>query len=528
MAIAPTFPHTRSYRELERFGETATSMLLRASDEDPSRVQVVEDSASLTRADLRVQVARYQAILRTHGVSPGDVVAVQLPNWWETVAVALAVWGMGAVLNPVTPIYRGSELRTIFGASRPRVVVTPGSYRDVDYPEMSRRALDEAAVDADILVVRGESSPSGVGNVGDGSDAIVESIGGPDDVSVLMFTSGTTGVPKGVLHSQRTLMYEAWSIADRFSLTGGSIFMPSPLTHITGLLYGILLPLLTQGEVVLLDRWDPRNAWSAVAANGCTFCVGATPFLAGLVAESTRLEQRSTLEWFVCGGADVPPSLVRAARTAMGTGVVRAYGLTELPTVTCGRPSDSRELTEGTDGGLVGPSRARLANAVDGVGELEAHGPELFLGYLDPRDNETAFTGDGWFRTGDLARLEDGYVTIAGRVKDVIVRGGENISAKEIEDLLLEMPNVSEVAIVGVPDPVLGERACAIVVPEGAPPALSDLVAHLDAAHVARQKFPEWLLLNDALPRTASGKVLKYALRDSARLRVANGEGEAR
>lgn len=519
MAIAPTHPHTRTYPDLAQFSATAPGLLSRSVDRDPPRPLVVDGDVVLDLARLRERVVQAQQALHESGVQRGDVVSMQLPNWWEAVAFAHAVWGIGAVLNPVTPIYRASELRMIFNVARPTLVITPGVYREVDYAEMSRSALKDASLPGRVLSIRDFGRTAGVFETGDlGKD--LEVYDDCDEISVLMFTSGTTGTPKGVLHSQRTLSYEAWSIADRFSLTRCPVFMPSPLTHITGLLYGVLLPLIVDGTVVLLDRWDPSSAVSEIEANRCTFSIGATPFLAGLVTAYERLGTGSSLEWFVCGGADVPASLVRAASTVMGTGVVRAYGLTELPTLSCGSPSDTTELLESTDGGVVGSSEARLAHEIEGVGELEIHGPEMFLGYLDPAHNADAFTSDGWFRTGDLARLGDYHVTIAGRLKDVIVRGGENISAKEVEDLILELPNVADVAVVGVADPVLGERACAVIVPHGSPPTLEELAACLDASQVARQKIPEFLLLTDALPRTASGKVQKFLVRADAQARL--------
>jgi cyclohexanecarboxylate-CoA ligase len=207
----------------------------------------------------------------------------------------------------------------------------------------------------------------------------------------------------------------------------------------------------------------------------------------------------------------------------MRTVTVRAYGLTEMPTVTCGAPGDDEFAASESDGRPVGPSRVRLAPDSGAVGELEVTGPELFLGYANPGDNAAAFTADGWFRTGDLASIgPDGAVTIVGRAKDIIVRGGENISAREVEDLLIADPAVADVSVVGVPDPVLGERACAVVVPAGEPVELAHLVARLKDARIAKQKFPEFVLLVNELPRTASGKIQKFVLRDYAARRLAS------
>jgi cyclohexanecarboxylate-CoA ligase len=495
-------------------GQTAVS------DADSSLTwrQVSEESESTARR------------LTEHGIRSGDVVCAQLPNWWETVIVALAVWRLGAVLNPVTPIYRGGELRTVFAMAQPSLVLCPGDFGDVDYEAMTRQALADAGSDAAVATIR--PAPGAGGLIGNGPLAQSElpalSSLSADDVSVLMFTSGTTGRPKGVLHSDRTLLYESWSIADRFALDRPNVFMPSPLTHITGLLYGVLLPILTRGRVVLQDRWNPSAAVDLIEREGCTFCVGATPFLAGLVDEYRQRDQSSTLRSFVCGGADVPPAVIRDAQDVMATVAVRAYGLTEFPTITCGSPSDSMGLRSGDDGALTGSSQARLVDAEGGVGDLEARGPEMFLGYLDGSDNEQAFTPDGWFRTGDLAVIEGDRIRIVGRRKDIIVRGGENLSPLEVENLLRELPGVADIAVVGVADPVLGERACAMIVPNGQPPTLAEIQVFLQSRDIARQKAPEHLLLCDALPRTASGKIQKFVLRAMASERLAAGEGESR
>jgi cyclohexanecarboxylate-CoA ligase len=350
-----------------------------------------------------------------------------------------------------------------------------------------------------------------------------------DAVCLLMFTSGTTGRPKGVLHSHRTLLADAQSIADLYRMRGEVVYMPSPVGHVTGLVYGVLMPLLMDGSCVLQAEWDAAAGADLIERHGATVCVGATPFLRGLTDEYRRRGQRSALRAFICGGADVPPSLVREAETALDATVARAYGLTEMPTVTCGGPDDPETIRAGTDGRLTGSSQARLASPADGAGELEVRGPELCLGYLDPADTASSFTADGWFRTGDLARLgPDQDVTIVGRAKDIVVRGGENISMKEVEDYLAAHPHIADVAIVGVPDDVLGERACALVVARGGAPTLAEMASYLSAQGIARHKLPEYLLVVQALPRTLSGKVQKFRLRQQAAELLTAGHGERR
>ena len=530
MGPSATRPHEEHWTELSAFGNATTILLRGVVEALGNQTAVHEAGTSLTWHQVSEESESTARRLTEYGIRSGDVVCAQLPNWWETVIVALAVWRLGAVLNPVTPIYRGGELRTIFMMARPSLVLCPGNFGDVDYEAMTRQALVDAGSDAAVATIRPAPGTGGLFAGGPFAQSELPALSAlsADDVSVLMFTSGTTGRPKGVLHSHRTLLYESWSIADRFDLDRPNVFMPSPLTHITGLLYGILLPILTKGQVVLQDRWNESVAVDLIESEGCTFCVGATPFLAGLVNEYGRRQQKSSLRSFVCGGADVPPSVIRDAQEVMATVAVRAYGLTELPTLTCGGPSDSMGQRSGDDGALTGSSQARLVDVVDGVGDLEARGPEMFLGYLDGSDNEQAFTTDGWFRTGDLAVIEGDRVRIVGRRKDIIVRGGENLSPLEIETLLRELPGVSDIAVVGVPDPVLGERACAMIVSNGQPPTLTEIQAFLQAQDIARQKAPEHLLICDGLPRTASGKIQKFVLRDIASKRLAAGDGESR
>jgi cyclohexanecarboxylate-CoA ligase len=530
MSISATRAHERNWPELSPFVRCAPELLsglALACGDEPA---VSGGGISLTWSELDQHASGIAQLLQARGVIAGDVVAVQLPNWVETVASALAVWKLGAVLNPITPIYRGNELQTIFKLANPKVVMCPEVFGGTDYGEMVSEALKLAAVRASVIRISAQPgeflSQVSLQSISRG-DVEKDQLS-TDSVSVLMFTSGTTGRPKGVLHSQRTLLYEASSIVERCNLTKPVVFMPSPLTHITGLLYGVLLPILTHSRVVLQDRWDAREAVDLIEDEGCTFSVGATPFLVGLTKEYRSRATQSTLAVFVCGGADVPPSAIENAQLYMGTTAVRAYGLTELPTLTCGVPAESLELRSGDDGVLLGSSEARVVQEQEGVGELEACGAEMFLGYLDPGDNAAAFTSDGWFRTGDLAVMTGSRIRIAGRSKDIIVRGGENLSPIEVENLLREMPGIADVAVVGVPDSEMGERACAMIVADGASPSLAEISDCLAASQLARQKTPEFLLLCDHLPRTASGKVQKYLLRREAAERLAAGEGERR
>lgn len=492
----------------------------------PDVVAIVDgsDGTRLTYRELAVAVDRLAGALQARGVGPGDVVMAQLPNWWEAAVVFHAVARLGAVLNPVVPIYRDREVGFIVRQARPKVVFTPHQFRGFDHLGLARRVSDPD--DPPLLVAVRPRAGTGTlvfdDLLAEGRSAVPA--GEPSDIALLLYTSGTTADPKGVLHSHQTLGYEVRSIVDLFSLgADDAVFMPSPVTHITGLLFGLLMPVVTGCTAVLLDIWDAREAVDLVERESCRFIMGATPFLHGMTEEHARRGHESALRVFLCGGADVPPALIRRAAEVLGCHVARVYGSSELPTVSCGGPGDDLRLRAETDGMPIGPVVCRLDDVVDGVGELVVDGPERFLGYFDPALNEAAFTADGLLRTGDLASIDErGAVTIRGRRKDIIVRGGENISAKEIEDLLHQHPAVAEAAVVAMPDPVLAERACAFVVPAAGPhPTLADLTRFLEGHRLARQKLPERLEVVDALPMTASGKVQKFVLRERARALLA-------
>lgn len=491
---------------------------------EPDRPALVDRGRRFTYGELQARIEAAAGALAARGVGQGDVVSFQLPNWAEAVIVHHAIVRLGAVSNPVVPIYRAHELRFILRQAGSRVFVIADSFRNFDYRAMATELLGDEDLPLEHVLVVGEAA-AGMESFAatlDSSEPAPAAARDADDIALLLYTSGTESNPKGVLHSHATLLYECQSIIDLFQIGAADrVFMPSPLTHVTGLLYGGVLPFMLGSSVVLQDIWDPAAAVDLIEDEGCSFAVGATPFLHGIVhAERPARAMRV----FGCGGADVPPALIREARERLGMQASRLYGATECPTITGTPIGEPEERHAMTDGAAIGLAEVRVVDEDDeplpagARGELQARGPDLCLGYLDPALNERAFTADGWYRSGDLAVLDEaGYVRIAGRAKDVIVRGGENLSAKEIEDLVFEHPNVEEVAIVAYPDDVLGERACAVVVARG-PIELADIVAYLRAQAIANQKLPERLMVVDSLPKTASGKVQKYRLREMLRV----------
>ena len=342
----------------------------------------------------------------------------------------------------------------------------------------------------------------------------------PGDRAVLMYTSGTTADPKGVQHSHRTLLAEATSQVYTLSGPGARHLGLFPPGHMAGLL-SLLRILLLGTPTVIMQAWDAALAATLIDRHAVTSCGGAPVQLSGLLdQQAAGTATLGTLRECLTGAAPVPPSLIERAEVA-GITAFRSYGSSEHPTVSAGTIADSLRRRAGTDGRLLAGNQVRLVDAdgrdvPDGRdGEIVTRGPELFTGYTDQALNTAAFLPGGWFRTGDVGRTDaDGYLTVTDRLKDIIIRGGENISAKEVEDLLVTHPAVADVAVIPAPDPSLGERVCAVVVPR--PGFTFDVEAareHFAAAGAARQKTPEIIVLVDELPRTPSGKVRKDVLR---------------
>ncbi len=513
--------------------EDLGSLLRRAAVDWPDRPAVVEGDRTLTFAELARAAERCARGLVRLGVGPGDVVTAQLPNWWETQVVTYGAALAGAVYNPVVAIYREAELGFIVRQARPKVLVVPGSFRGADSLATAAAATAGLTDPPVVVAVRAPAClPDGVlafPDLLDGGDLFDGDLPGPRDpdaVALLMYTSGSTADPKGVLHSSRTLLHEVRQVAGIARLgADDAVFMASPLTHITGLLFASLLPVDLGIPSVLQDRWDAAAAVELIERHRCTFTVSATTFLLGLTTVHEQRGEPSSLRVFVCGGAEIGPVLVERARRALGARVVRTYGSTEFPTFSLGDPYGDPAAAAASDGRPVPLSSWRIDEA--GGGELLVKGAELFLGYLDPALDADAFTPDGFFRTGDVVRMDDASgCTVSGRIKDIIIRGGENLSAIEIEDHLQQHPQIEDVAVVAMPDPVLGERACAFVVPCGdARPGVAELRDFLTGRGLAVQKSPERVELVAELPRTASGKVQKFRLRERVAAAVAAGTG---
>ncbi|MFM8973583.1 MAG: class I adenylate-forming enzyme family protein, partial [Actinomycetota bacterium] len=451
-----------------------------------------------------------------HGIGAGDVVTWQLPTWWEALVLTYACWWIGAIPSPITPTLREREVGYITGATDSRLHVAPHAFRGTDYPGLARTAGYEGP----ILVVRGAVPlPTG--------DPPPVRRPDPDEAGVILWTSGTTSDPKGVVHTHRALHTEAVTIAEAHELrVGDPMLLPMPVTHIAGFTYGGLLPVTSGVNGILLDVWDPGRALALIADERIAVIISTPVFLRTMLDHpdfATR--DHSSLRLFSLGGAGVAPAMIREGTTTLGCRCKRTYGSTEYPTLSTGGPDDDLDHDATTDGRLIGAGEVRIVDPTTGAdlapgtpGELLVRGPEMFSGYLDPALDAAAFADGGWFRTGDLAAFDGTHLVIVDRLKDIIIRGGENISALEVESALVNHPAVAEAACVAMPDAVMGEKVCAFVIPApGATPELAGLRAHLLSAGLARFKLPERLEVRTDLPRTASGKVRKAPLRDELR-----------
>jgi len=490
--------------------------------DEPDRVLLIDGDRRLTAGQLYADAVRLADGMRRDGLKPGDVVSFLLPNWHEACCVYLAASIAGLVAHPLVPAYRRAELGFMLQDCGSKIIFVPRQFRGFDYIELMREVCGDLLTPPKVVALRGDPGPFESYSVylnSGSADATFPAVD-PDSVRMVLYTSGTTGRPKGVLHTHNSINADIVQIHRHWNAGRPARYLvASPVSHIGGSLYAFELPLLFGTSAVLLDNWNAETAIRLIEEHQCTHMAGATPFLEQILgaakAGDTRLE---SLRVFICGGASVPPSLVRQATAWFADcAVSRVYGSTEVPTVTVGalEPGDLEHAAE-TDG-RIGMAEVKLkgASAPGQEGEIFARGPQMLVGYLRPEDEQDAFDEDGFFNMGDLGRFIDAdYIAISGRKKDIIIRNGENISPKEVEDLLVLHPDVLEVAVVGLPSDRTGELACAFIVPRaGARPEVSELSRFLDQHGVAKFKAPERVVLQDSLVRNAAGKVLKHVLR---------------
>jgi cyclohexanecarboxylate-CoA ligase len=498
---------------------------------------VQAESGAVTRftyRELSNMADRVAVGLTKLGVGKNDIVACQLPNWWQFTITYLACSRIGAVMNPLMHIFRERELSFMLKHGEAKVLIIPHTFRGFDYEQMVN-GLKPTLPDLKHVVVVNGSGANSFEALLSGPEWEKESHAktvltqhrpGPDDVTQLIYTSGTTGEPKGVMHTANTVMANIIPYAARLHLDANDVvLMASPMAHQTGFMYGLMMPIMLKSSAVLLDVWEPLRAIDLVRNESVTFTMASTPFLTDLAKNVEESGKKvPTLRTFLCAGAPIPGPLVEQARSVLGTKIVSAWGMTENGAVTLIELNDPDERAFTTDGLPLPGVELKVVND-DGVslpageaGKLYVRSCSNFGGYLK-RAHLNGTDAEGWFDTGDLARLDaQGYVRITGRSKDVIIRGGENIPVVEIESLLYRHPAIAMAAIVAYPDERLGERACAVVVLKpGQSLDLPTLVEYLKAQKIALQYIPEKLEIRDAMPSTPSGKIQKFKLREILR-----------
>ena len=502
---------------------------------EPDRVVFLGDPAAPTYASLLADGEALARALFDLGLKQGDVFSFQVPNWVEAAAINLAASLGGFVINPIVPIYRDAEVIHMLSDSHSRAFFVAESFRGYDFAAMVDRVRPHLPQLDHVIYVRpAERTPNLADLIahGRGLTTPLPKVD-PNALKLILYTSGTTGRPKGVLHSHNTLDRVAQFSFRHNGIPGDVTLMPSPVTHISGFSGGLEKPFAVGSRTVLMEVWKAADAVDLIDKFGITSTVAATPFLQELCdAAAAKGSTLPSFRRFACGGAAVPSDLVHAANGRLANACAfRVYGSSEVPLATQGiLPEVSLVCAAETDGEpldyelrLVDDDGNEVPRGADG--EILARGPAMFLGYADEAQTRESLTGDGFFRTGDIGRLTpEGALVITGRKKDLIIRGGENISAKEIEDLLHTHPAIKEAAVVSMPHPRLGEGICAYFIPTGeARPDIAALSAFVSAAGLAKQKCPERIEWTETLPRTASGKIRKDQLRAMIKALVAAG-----
>jgi cyclohexanecarboxylate-CoA ligase len=516
--------------------QAATGLLLddleRWVARDPAGTAAVcVDSAgadhTITWSQLLADTENVAQRLRRLGVAAGEPVAYQLPNRIEFVTLSLAILRVGAVCMPLMPIFRERELGFMLAEAAPRVLFVPGVFRGRDHAALAESLRAGLASLEHVVVLENEESLFDI-DPGTGGDDEALSRPDPSAIAQLLFTSGSTGDPKGVLHRHDVLTRAADAHIAHFGLGEDDVvYIPSPYAHQTGFLYGMWIALRLGVTQVGSEHWTAGLGFDAIERHGVTFTQAATPFLADLVQVAReRGRTPRSLRMFVATGAAVPRALAREARDVLDAEVGGGFGTTESCMGAGFVPGLGDERAWTSDGRALANVRLRVVDDAGrelppGVeGNFEIGTDTLFVGYLNrPEATAAALSPDGWYRPGDLATLDaDGYLRITGRLRDVINRGGEKVPVGDIEQILYRHPAVAEIAIVAMPDPRLVERACAFVVPApGETLSFAEMQAHLDAHRVAKAYWPERLELVGELPRTPSGKIQKFILRDRAR-----------
>jgi cyclohexanecarboxylate-CoA ligase len=503
---------------------TMWELVERRAEASPDHPMLIAaDGQQLTFAEFLARTERVAAGLAAMGVEPGSVVSWQLPTRIDTVVLSLALSRLGAVQNPIIHLYRHREVGFALRQTGASHFFIPRTWRDIDFPAIAEEALAGAPTRPEIVVI-GDGLPEGDPSILPPAPAGTEPGAAP--VRWIYYTSGSTADPKGVQHTDQTLIAGGWGLAHALQMTADDVgSIAFPFAHIAGPDY--LVTMLTIGfPAVLVEAFSALDVLPIFRRHRTTMVGGSTAFYVAYLAEQRKNPSQPilpSLRLMSGGGAAKPPEVHFEVRDEIGgRGVVHGYGMTEVPMIANGSPTDSDEQLANTDGRPVDGAEVRIVTLQGNVaqpgeeGEVTVRGPMVFHGYTDPDLTAEAFTSEGFFRTGDLGVLRaDGHLSLTGRLKDVIVRKGENISAKEIEDLLYTHPKVAEVAVVGLPDPERGELVCAVVqLAEGVDGMdLAEVVQFCRQAGLMTQKIPERIEIRTEWPRAGTGKIVKKSLR---------------
>lgn len=530
-----------------------TDILRTQAQARPDKVFVTDGTFALTYSELFAESQRLALGMHRRGVRAGDRVAVQLPNWTSFVVVAAALARLGVVMVPIMPIYRRDEVAHVISDANVRMAIAPAEFKGFDYVSMFDDIRGASDSLTEVVAVRAdESARSGLADRGisvledlyasgvsveEADDELAFSVH-PDDPYVIVYTSGTTSRPKGCLHTFNTYAAGARALTVAFGHTEDDVqFGPSPITHTTGLVTSVLLPMMVGAATHVMAEWSPARGLVEIEKFGCTAAVTATTFLQTLMAEAetTTNADLSSLRVWTCAGSPIPAAVVENASAKLPDArILSLYGRSENLTTTTCAVSDSPDRSITSDGAalpgaevkIVDPEGNELPRGAEG--DIAYRGPSHMIEYLNrPDETDEIFTAEGFSRSGDLGTMDaDGFVRVTGRTKDIVIRGGMNISVREVEDALASHPDLAALAVVGMPDVTLGEKVCCYVVAkEGHEvPTVEQLRTYLLDNGVAIQKTPELVVAIDALPMTATGKIQKHLLRKEIAARIERGE----
>ena len=535
--------------------ETFHDLLVRRVEENPDKVFATDGTRSLTFRELFDAGQRLAVGLHRRGLRRGDTAAVQLPNWVEFIQVLTALSRLGVVMVPIMPIYRRDDVGYVLSNAGVRTVFTPAhfgkfGYLDMylglrrEHPELTivvarpdNTAEDIADADAEVFTLHQLEADTD----DDSAKQEIAAPPGPDEPFVIVYTSGTTSRPKGCVHTFNTYCAGSRALVGPFGYTETDVqFGPSPIAHTTGLVTSVLLPMLAGASTHVMAKWDPARGIDEIQRFGCTAAVTAPTFLQTLLSEyDAERHDLSTLRLWTCAGAPIPAAVVKQANATLpNLRVLSLYGRSEnLVTTTCSVTDEvSRALT--SDGRTIPGSEVKIVDDNGNEvprgteGDIAYRGPAHMIEYLaNPEETAALFTKDGFSKSGDLGKMtDDGYVRVTGRTKDIVIRGGMNISVREIEEHLAHHPALQAYSVVGMPDEKLGEKVCCYLVskPGHETPTVDELREFLLAEGMPIQKTPERVVAVDSLPMTATGKILKHELRKDIERRLQNESMQSR